>query len=105
MTGVLHIDTLAFAKKLRDAGADERLAETIVEGINAADISSLATKTDLRDMEARLDGRMNGLEARMGQIEAPHGSDGNQARICHQAIGTPHDHTACGDCCGGCGVF
>ena len=48
MTAAIQIDTLAFAKKLKEAGADERLADAIVEGITAADTSNLATKEDLR---------------------------------------------------------
>ena len=32
MAHALQIDTLAFSKKLRDAGADEKLAEAIVDG-------------------------------------------------------------------------
>ena len=47
MAHAIQIDTLAFAKKLRAAGADERLADAIVEGITAADTSQLATKADL----------------------------------------------------------
>ena len=47
MAHAIQIDTLAFAKRLQAAGADERLAEAIVEGITDADTSSLATKEDL----------------------------------------------------------
>ena len=34
--------------------ADERLAEAIVEGLTAADTSSLATKTDLDEVRSEL---------------------------------------------------
>ena len=54
MAQALQIDTLAFSKKLREAGADEGLAEAIVEGLTAADTSNLATKTDVTDAESRL---------------------------------------------------
>ena len=54
MTAAIQIDTLAFAKKLKEAGADERLADAIVEGITAADTSNLATKEDLAQVEGRL---------------------------------------------------
>jgi DNA repair exonuclease SbcCD ATPase subunit len=54
MSHALTIDTLAFSKKLREAGADERLADAIVEGITAADTSELATKSDLREVETAL---------------------------------------------------
>lgn len=52
MAHALQIDTLAFSKKLRDAGADEALAEAIVEGITGADTSELATKGDLAELRA-----------------------------------------------------
>ena len=48
MTQALRIDTLAFTRKLKEAGADERLAEAIAEGIGAMDTSELATRSDLR---------------------------------------------------------
>ena len=51
MAHALQIDTLAFSKKLREAGADEKLAEAIVEGITAADTSELATKADIARVE------------------------------------------------------
>lgn len=54
MTAAIQIDTLAFAKKLKEAGADERLADAIVEGITAADTSNLVTKEDLSKVETRL---------------------------------------------------
>ena len=54
MAHAFQIDTLAFAKRLQAAGADERLAEAIVEGITDADTSSLATKEDLRQVETAL---------------------------------------------------
>ena len=54
MAHAIQIDTLAFAKRLQAAGADERLAEAIVEGITDADTSSLATKEDLGLVKAEL---------------------------------------------------
>ena len=54
MAHAIQIDTLAFAKRLQAAGADERLAEAIVEGITDADTSSLATKEDLRQVETAI---------------------------------------------------
>ncbi len=50
MAHALQIDTLAFANKLKAAGADEGLANAIVEGITAADTSELATKADIQDV-------------------------------------------------------
>ncbi len=54
MAHALQIDTLAFTKKLRDAGAEEGLAEAIVEGLSAADTSELATKSDIAEVKAEL---------------------------------------------------
>ena len=51
MTHALKIDTLTFSKKLRQAGADERLAEAIVEGLTGADTSELATKSDIAEVQ------------------------------------------------------
>ena len=54
MVAAFQIDTLAYAKKLKNAGADERLAEAIVEGLMNADTSTLATKEDLRETKDEL---------------------------------------------------
>ena len=54
MVAAFQIDTLAYAKKLKDAGADERLAEAIVEGLMNADTSTLATKDDLCETKDEL---------------------------------------------------
>jgi hypothetical protein len=62
MARALQIDTLAFAKKLKAAGADDRLADAIVEGITAADTSELATKSDLAGVENTLRYEIKDLE-------------------------------------------
>ena len=54
MAQALKIDTLAFARKLEEAGADARLAEAIAEGIGSIDTSELATKADLVALKAEL---------------------------------------------------
>ncbi len=54
MAHALQIDTLAFTKKLREAGAEEGLAEAIVEGLTAADTSELATKGDIAEVKSEL---------------------------------------------------
>ena len=59
MTHALQIDTLMFFKKLRAAGADEALADAIVEGLTAADTSNLATKSDIADLRSDVMGEMN----------------------------------------------
>lgn len=69
MAHALQIDTLAFAKKLRAAGADERLADAIVEGITAADTSELATKADLRDVEHALKADVAMVRSELKEVE------------------------------------
>jgi hypothetical protein len=54
MAQALQIDTLAFSEKLQAAGADVLLAKAIVEGISSVDTSTLATKEELRNVEAAL---------------------------------------------------
>ncbi|MEM6944055.1 MAG: hypothetical protein AAF565_09945 [Pseudomonadota bacterium] len=49
-----RIDTLKFARSLKEAGADEKLAEAIASGLNDADVSELTTKSDLLDLELRI---------------------------------------------------
>ena len=59
-------DTHAAVKTLREAGADEAMAEAIVNTASAAagaDREQLATKADLAALEARLTWRLVGLAA------------------------------------------
>ena len=59
-------DTHAAVKTLRKAGADEAMAEAIVNTASAAagaDREQLATKADLAALEARLTWRLVGLAA------------------------------------------
>ncbi|MBP0617791.1 hypothetical protein [Jiella mangrovi] len=48
----IAIDTLKFSKALREAGADESLADAIATGIASADISHVATKTDIAELKS-----------------------------------------------------
>ena len=50
----MNIDTLKFARRLKEAGADEKLAEAIAEGLSEMDTSQLATKADLADLKAEM---------------------------------------------------
>jgi chromosome segregation ATPase len=89
----MHVfDTLAFAKKLRDAGYTETQAEALVEAQSSVFRemldSTLATKDDLRQMRdeivgeireemdarfQRVDERFKGIDARFKEIDARFG--------------------------------
>jgi chromosome segregation ATPase len=89
----MHVfDTLAFAKKLRDAGYTETQAEALVEAQSSVFRemldSTLATKDDLRQMRdeivgeireemdarfQRVDERFMGIDARFKEIDARFG--------------------------------
>ena len=61
-------DTYAAAKRLRDAGFDERQAEAAVSMVRdaaGADREQLATKADLDALESRVDAKLAALEARL----------------------------------------
>ena len=61
-------DTYTAAKRLRDAGFDERQAEAAVSMVRdaaGADREQLATKADLDALESRVDAKLAALEARM----------------------------------------
>ena len=64
MANALQIDTLAFSKRLRDAGADEQLANAIVEGLTAADTSDLATKADVKALDEKMATKADVAEVR-----------------------------------------
>ena len=69
MAHALQIDTLEFANNLKAAGADDRLANAIVNGITSADTSELATKSDLRDVEVALKSDMAELKTDMADLK------------------------------------
>ena len=57
MDKMSSLDTLEMAKRLRNAGFDDRQAEAITGALRdtrGADLSRLATKDDLTALEARL---------------------------------------------------
>ncbi|MDA8273141.1 MAG: DUF1640 domain-containing protein [Deltaproteobacteria bacterium] len=66
-------DTLAYAEKLIAAGMPEKqakaFAEAQVEVLSSAFLSDIVTKTDLanglKELEARIDIKMNNLEIRL----------------------------------------
>lgn len=54
MPAALRLDTLKFAKRLTDAGLPREAAEAIVEGLNEADLSELATKADVAEVKTAI---------------------------------------------------
>ncbi|HEX8572729.1 MAG TPA: hypothetical protein VF759_08255 [Allosphingosinicella sp.] len=51
MTAHLSFDTLAFAKRLAAAGMESRQAQALAEALNDIIFDTLATKSDLRELE------------------------------------------------------
>jgi hypothetical protein len=66
----IAIDTLAYARRLREAGFTEQQAEGQAEALAAAMTDTLATKQDLRDLESRIEARFTQIEVRFTQIDA-----------------------------------
>ncbi len=63
---IIALDTHAIVKELREAGFDEQQAEAltrIVRRSQDADVSSLATRGDLREAELRLETRIETVKA------------------------------------------
>lgn len=64
------IDTLAYARRLRDAGFTEEQAEGQASALAAAMTETLATKQDLRELEARIDARFVAVESRFASVDS-----------------------------------
>jgi hypothetical protein len=65
----IALDTLAYVKALREAGFTEQQAEGQAQALAAAMTDSLATKHDLREFEARIDGRLAAVDARFAIVD------------------------------------
>jgi chromosome segregation ATPase len=74
-------DTLAYAKKLKEAGFTDRQAEVQAEALLSFFQEGLATKADLhdvetslrsemRDLETRIDARFNEVDRRFNEIDS-----------------------------------
>jgi myo-inositol-1-phosphate synthase len=64
------IDTLAYARRLREAGFTEQQADGQASALAAAMTDTLSTKQDLRELEGRLDVRFGQIDARFVQVDA-----------------------------------
>lgn len=65
---ITSIDTLEIAKRLRDAGIDEKQAEAItgaLRDVHDADLSRLATKEDIAALRTELRGEMATLRTEL----------------------------------------
>ncbi len=65
----IALDTLAYARRLREAGFSEEQAEGQARALAIAMTDSLTTKQDLREFEMRVDARFERVDARFEQIE------------------------------------
>ena len=61
----MSFDTLAFVKRLADAGMDTRQAEALAGALNEIIFDTLATRSDLRELELRISGNLKDLELRL----------------------------------------
>lgn len=66
----IALDTLAYARRLREAGFSDAQAEGQAQALAAAMTDSLATKQDLNELDARIDGLSVRMDARFAHIDA-----------------------------------
>src|SRR5262245_43813881 len=66
---VIAIDTLAYARRLREAGFTEQQAEGQAHALAAAMTDSLATKQDLLELQVRVDARFAAVDARFDRFD------------------------------------
>jgi hypothetical protein len=66
---MIHLDTLAFVRRLTAAGFERGQAEAIVEGLADADTSRLATKNDLAELRTELKAEITRLEIKLGEFK------------------------------------
>ncbi len=66
----IALDTLAYAKRLREAGFTERQAEGQARALAAAMTDTLATKQDLRELGTRIEARFTAVDARFSSVDA-----------------------------------
>ena len=63
-------NTLVYARRLREAGFSETMAEAQAEALAEAMTETLATKQDLSELEARIDTRFHKVDARLEKIDS-----------------------------------
>jgi hypothetical protein len=65
----IAFDTLAYARRLREAGLSEREAEGHARALAAAMTDSLATKQDFHDLGVRIDSLEKHVDTRLAELE------------------------------------
>ena len=65
----IALDTLAYARRLREAGLTAEQAEGQAEALAGAMTDTLATKQDLKDLEVRIDARFTQINTRVDELE------------------------------------
>lgn len=63
-------DTLAYTRRLKDAGIAEEYAEAHAEALRAAFNEGVATKADIVRLETRLDANMRAMQWVLGLVVA-----------------------------------
>ena len=61
----IAFDTLAYAKKLKEAGVPQQQAEVQAEAMAELVEERFATKRDLKELEERMSNRLNELEYKL----------------------------------------
>ena len=64
------LDTLAYARRLKQAGVPDAQAEAQAEALAAALDEQIATKRDLLEIEAKLAERIQRVDRRIDEVEA-----------------------------------
>ena len=65
----IPIDTLAYARRLREVGFTEEQANGQAEALAAAMTDTLATTQDLREFETRIDGQFAGTKRDLQEVK------------------------------------
>ena len=65
----IALDTLAYARRLREAGFSDEQAEGQAQALAAAMTDTLATKQDLQELETRMDARFAAIKQDLHELE------------------------------------
>lgn len=65
----IALDTLAYARRLREAGFSEQQAEGQARALAAAMTDTFVTKQDLDEFETRIDARFTQIDGRFAQVD------------------------------------